>query len=70
MRTLVQISIHKGYVDLPMEGDKPNPYATTYGGNPRLYALDMEIVESPDFEAGHIQQLVFKRGQVTILEES
>jgi hypothetical protein len=69
MRTLVQISIHKGYVDIPIENDKPNPYTTNMPNSPRLYTLEMEILESPDFEVGTIQNMVFKRGQVKILAE-
>jgi hypothetical protein len=69
MRTLVQISIHKGYVDIPIESNKPNPYTTNMPNSPRLYILEMEILESPDFEVGTIQNMVFKRGQVKILAE-
>lgn len=70
MRTLVKISVHVGYVDIPVENEKPNPYITNYGNNPRLFALDMEIVDSPDFEAGITQQMVFSKGQVVILGAS
>lgn len=70
MRTLVIIKGHRGYVDIPLgEDEQPNPYASPFPGNPRLFVLNMEIVESPAWNEGDFADMLFKRGQIEILED-
>lgn len=70
MRTLVRINGHTGYVDIPVENNTPNPYITNFANQRNKYFLEMEITESPDWEAERVVGMVFSRGQVEILEES
>lgn len=70
MRTLVQIAQHKGYVDIPIENNVPNPYAVNFQGRKGQFVLMLEISEDGDFQIGKVVEVVFKYGQVQILEES
>jgi hypothetical protein len=70
MRTLVRINGHTGYVDIPTENDAPNPYVPNAPNLRNKYLLEMEITESPDWEAGRVVGMLFTRDQVEILEVS
>lgn len=61
---LVQISIHKGYVNI----EDGNPFVP-YDEHSNLCILEMEIVESPDLPTGEFHKLVFARNQYAELEE-
>lgn len=66
MQVLVRINGHTGYVEI----EDNNPYATPLEGKRGLFLLPMEITDSPDWQVGETVTMLFKRGQVEILEDS
>lgn len=70
MRMLARIHGNIGYVEVPVEDGVPNPFTTNYNNKPRVYALEMEMTESQDWQMGQVVTMAFKRSEIELLEEA